>query len=417
MIQKSELTAGDTVSRPARKPRILVLTSTFPRWRDDTEPSFVLDLCRRLAAVADIHVLAPHAQGAMREEIIDGIRVVRYRYFIPGLQNLAYEGGILARIRDKPLRALQLPLFAIALWWSALRKLHTWKPDLIHAHWVVPQGLIACLIGGGRVPVLCTSHGGDLHGLKSPVMLWLKAWTLRHCRRVTVVSANLLEQVRQLAPDVAVDIAAMGTDLTTQFVLPLVPDVRRRNEIVFVGRLVENKGLRFLLEAFANLAQRHTHPVLTIIGDGPLRYELTERARRLEIGHRVRFIGALQHSQLPVHYQRATIAAFPFAEQQGFGLVAVEAMGCGCPIIASDVPAIREIVTSEVSGLLVPPKDAIALAAGIERLLMDPALRDKFSRNALNSVRQRFDWSHVARSYSEIIGWEIARNNGRGNAA
>ena len=93
--------------------RILVTTSTFPRWENDVEPSFVYELCRRLKENYRIHVLAPHAPGALLEEQFDTIQVTRYRYFFNGWERLAYQGGILANLKQQPLRFGLVPFFGL----------------------------------------------------------------------------------------------------------------------------------------------------------------------------------------------------------------------------------------------------------------------------------------------------------------
>ena len=388
---------------PGTKPRILVLTSTFPRWQGDTEPRFVLDLCRHLSDFADLLVLAPYTPGAARTETLEGIEVRRFRYFPRAWQGVAYEGGIAARLRANPLRVFQLPFFFASLWWSTRRMVREWKPDVIHAHWIIPQGLIACFAAGKRLPVLCTSHGGDLHNFRSWIFKWLKARTLNRCRRITVVSESMLQRVREITTEVPVDVIPMGTDLEGQFVPPQNAISRTANELIFVGRLVEKKGLRYLLDALASLAEQSPDIILTVVGDGPLRQEMLTYADQLGIGNRVKFLGGVRHQELPRLYQRAALAVFPFGDQEGFGLVVVEAMGCGCPVIASDVPAIRENIVADVTGVLVPQKDSKALAGAIERSLADNRFRAALAAAALERVRTRFDWRCVTERFRLVI--------------
>ncbi|HEX7063027.1 MAG TPA: glycosyltransferase family 4 protein, partial [Woeseiaceae bacterium] len=363
---------------------------------------FVLDLCRYLSDHADIKVLAPHTAGAEPEEVVEGVRVRRFRYFIEPWQSIAYQGGMAAKIRARPIRVVQLPFFFAALWWSTFRSVREWKPDVIHAHWIIPQGLAACLAVGGRLPILCTSHGGDLQYLKSTFLQRVKAWALRRCRRITVVSRSMLPEVEALAPRVPVDVIPMGTDLSTQFVPPERSQERDEDEIIFVGRLVETKGIRYLLDAFSVLHQKMPRVKLTIVGDGPSRQDLTEHARRLGIVDRITFLGGLPHRDLPALYQRAAAAVFPFV-QEGFGLVVVEAMGCGCPVIVSDIPAMQETVVPDVTGIVTPPEDPEALARSIERCLCDESLRSRLAGSGLAAVRDRFDWSSITRAYLQVI--------------
>ena len=391
-----------------RKPRVLVLTSTFPRWKDDTEPRFVLDLCRYLSEYAEVRVLAPHAPGAALDEVLEHIQVRRFRYFVPAWQAVTNQGGIAARLAENRWRALQLPFFFVAFWFSSLRILREWKPDLIHAHWIIPQGLVACLAARNRIPVLCTSHGGDLYGLQSGLFQALKAWTLKRCRSVSVVSRGMVQQVKSLAPGTPVEVIPMGTDLQSLFTPPQNPGVRKDNEIVFVGRLVEKKGLRYLLEAFATLRRDRSDLHLTIAGDGPLRKEVLNQVSVLGQENNVQLLGGMPQRELPEIYRRATVAAFPFVvagdgDQEGFGLVIAEAMGCGCPVIASDLPAIGQSIEPGVTGILTPPGDPVALANALRQCLDDAMLRSRLAMSALASVRKQFDWPSIAAQYAQTI--------------
>jgi glycosyltransferase involved in cell wall biosynthesis len=306
-------------------------------------------------------------------------------------------------LRENPWRVLQLPFFFVALWWSSLRVIRVWKPDIIHAHWIIPQGLVACLVARNRIPVLCTSHGGDLHGLQSRPFQVLKGWTLRRCGIVSVVSRSMVRRVESLAPETQVEVIPMGTDLKVLFTPPNDQATRQVNEIIFVGRLVETKGLRYLLEAFAMVQRTQSDLMLTIVGDGPMRDKVRHLISVLGQEKNVRLLGGVRQSDLPEIYRRATLAVFPYADQEGFGLVVVEAMGCGSPVIASDLPAIREIVESGVTGILTPPGDSAALAGALRQCLADMTLRSRLARSALDSVRQQFDWPSIAARYAQAI--------------
>lgn len=394
------------------RPRILVLTSTFPRGGEDTEPRFVLDLCREIAKAADVVVIAPHTAGAAIEEDLEGVRVRRFRYFISRWQSVAYRGGIMARLKENPWRALQIPFFLVGLWRAVYRESRTWKPNAIHAHWIVPQALVACLAAPRTIPILCTSHGGDLHGLRGTFFGKLKAFALRRCRATTVVSESMVPKLRSLGVIEHVDVIPMGTNLTL-FAPPATESARDTDHVLFVGRLVEKKGVVHLLNAMHILKRAGRHLRLTIAGDGPLRSELLRQAADLGIADDVVFVGSIAHTDLPELYQRATVAVFPFVvasdgDAEGFGLVVVEAMGCACPVIASDIPAVRQTIEPEVTGVLAPPGDAAALAQTIERLVDSPPLRAKLAATALENVRSRFDWNAVGAQYRDVISRILA---------
>lgn len=396
-----------------RKAAILVLTSTFPRWMGDTEPPFVLELCRRLAVSYEVWVLAPHAPGAAVREQLDGLNVVRYRYFPARLENIAYEGGITAKLRKTPANYLVLPFFILSQWLAVRRLLRQKAFAAIHAHWLIPQGLIAvtCAATRTRPPILCTSHGGDLFGLKGFAAEWIKRLVLRRAQRHTVVSqAMKCAEIELGAAPEQIDVIPMGVDLRETF----IPGQAARSDtsLLFVGRLVEKKGLAYLLEALPPLLTDFPDLTLTIAGDGPDRSALEQLATSLGLATHVRFLGRISNDQLPALYQRAEIVVFPSimargGDQEGFGLVAVEALGCECALIATDLPAMRDFVEDRVNALIVPQKDAHGLTIALRTLLDNPALRLRLQKAGRLSVLDRFDWPVIADRYARIIQYLI----------
>jgi glycosyltransferase involved in cell wall biosynthesis len=405
----------DVPGAPAR-PRLLVLTSTFPRWAGDREPPFVFDLSHRLAQQFEVHVLAPHAAGAQRRETLEGVHVHRFRYAPQRLQQLAYDGGILARLRERPWRLLLVPCLLLAQAWTLRRLLARQQFDVMHAHWLIPQGLVAVLAGATRrVPMLCTSHGGDLFGLRGPLPSRLKRLVLARCRAVTVVSQAMREAVLELRPGQAVDIIPMGTDLLGCFTpAPIVG--REPNTVLFAGRLVEKKGVSYLIDAIARLRGQGRAVVLRIAGNGPELEGLRARAQRLGIASAVDFMGAVDHSRLADLYRRASVAVVPSVvaaggDQEGFGLVIVEAMGCECPVVASRLPAIGDIAIDGETALLVPPTDPAALADAIATVLDDPAAARRRAIAARARVVEHFDWVSIASRYAALLERLIGRSD------
>ncbi|NMF99892.1 glycosyltransferase family 4 protein [Aromatoleum toluolicum] len=396
-------------SESTRKAAILVLTSTFPRWMGDTEPPFVLELCRRLAVSYEVWVLAPHAPGAAVREQLDGLNVVRYRYFPARLENIAYEGGITAKLRKTPANYLVLPFFILSQWLAVRRLLRHKAFAAIHAHWLIPQGLIAitCAATRTRPPILCTSHGGDLFGLKGFAAEWIKRLVLRRAQRHTVVSQAMKRAEIELgaAPE-RIDVIPMGVDLRETFIPGQA--ARSGTSLLFVGRLVEKKGLAYLLEALPPLLTDFPDLTLTIAGDGPDRSALEQLATSHGLATHVRFLGRICNDQLPALYQRSEIVVFPSimargGDQEGFGLVAVEALGCECALIATDLPAMRDFLEDRVNALIVPQKDAHGLTIALRTLLDNPALRLHLQKAGRLSVLDRFDWPVIADRYARII--------------
>ena len=391
-------------------PRLLVLASTFPRWVGDTEPAFVFALCKHLSQHYQVHVLAPHAPGAAVLETMDGITVHRFRYAPERMQTLSYQGGIISRLRQNRWRALLIPLFLLTEARAVRRLLRQYDFQAIHSHWIVPQTLALRLgtLGMRHVPpVLCTSHGGDLFGLQGRSAVALKRWALARCDAITVVSRAMVPPARALAPRLEPGVIPMGTDLTERFV-PDPDSTRAPNQLLFVGRLVEKKGVLQLLEALARLVPKHPALRLTIAGMGPLQTQLEERAARADLQGHVEFLGGVPHDQLPQLFRRTTAAIVPSVvaeggDQEGFGLVIVEAMGCACPVVVSDLPAIRDIVGEQDIARRVPPGDIDALANAIDHLLTDPEATQARAQRALAQVRSRFDWASISEAYRQTL--------------
>lgn len=395
-----------------RAPRIsiLVLTSTFPRWRGDVEPPFVHELARRLTDSFDVHLLAPHAPGSKRREILDGVHVHRFRYAPSVLERLAYQGGILANLKKSPLLFGLVPFFLSAQLLAAIHLLMRQPIQVIHAHWIFPQGMIALLartLSHSKAKVLCTSHGGDLYGLKGAVFSRVNRMVADACDHLTVVSRSMRGDLMKLGVESRkVSIIPMGVDLRHRFVPPAVPS--STESLLFVGRLVEKKGLRYLLAAMPKILKRFPRTHLTVAGDGPSRLELEKLASDLGLRARVRFLGALKNEELPAVYQRAGFVIFPSVvsadgDREGFGLVLVEALGCGCACVVTDLPAMMDIVQDKKTAIVVRQKNPDEIAAAVIRLLTDPGLRSEMVREGRRQVLESFDWWIIAAKYQAVF--------------
>ena len=389
---------------------ILVLTSTYPRWTGDTEPAFVHSLCRELARHYSVTVLAPHYPGASRREVMDEVTVIRFRYFLPFAERLAYDGGIVANLKNNRLKLLLVPFFLASQFAAFCRLCARHKFDLIHAHWVIPQGLVAVL---GRIVVcrkasiLCTSHGGDLFSLKGGLAQAMKRYVFGRCDRVTVVSRAMKEHLQRMGWKTHhVSVQSMGVDLAGRF----TPDsnAAREADIVFVGRLVEKKGVKTLIEAVSYLIPEQPSLRLRIVGDGPEKALLVQLAEKLNVTEHIDFIGAIPNEEVPAFYRSARIAVVPSVvasdgDQEGLGLVAVEALGCGCATIVSDLPALRDVVRDAETGLVFPAGNSIELGRKIRQLLADEELLERLAGNGRTHVMQHFDWKHIGNRYHRIM--------------
>ncbi|THU03708.1 glycosyltransferase family 4 protein [Lampropedia puyangensis] len=395
----------------ASRKTLLVLASTYPRWAADHEPGFVHELAKRLTAQFHVIVLCPHAKGAAQTEVMDSVEVVRYRYAPEFLETLVNDGGIVTNLKMHRWKALLVPGFVLAQAWQAWRLCRTRKVDVIHAHWLIPQGLIAVALHnlpGCKVPFLVTSHGADLYALRSKPLTALKRWVLGRASAATVVSSAMVDEVARIGGDVRkVSVLSMGVDLAKRFV-PGDPQKRSANELLFVGRLVEKKGLRYLLAAMPEVLKLRPDVRLKIAGFGPEEEALAEQVRSLSLGHAVQFLGAVPQADLPALYQQAALFVAPFiraesGDQEGLPVALMEAVACGCPAIAGDVAGLQDIFDDSVRVCIVNPHDSVALKNSILRDLQqrEAALhRVAVMRDAL---LDKLDWTQIAGRYANLL--------------
>lgn len=194
--------------------------------------------------------------------------------------------------------------------------------------------------------------------------------------------------------------------------------VRRRHGIredarvlLFVGaldRAHDFKGVDLLIKVFAELSDDRC--MLLIVGDGDLKVRYEQLARELEVAARVRFVGAKSHEELPSYYAAADLVVLPSFPPESFGVVLIEAMACGKPIVASNIPGVRSVVCDGENGLLVRPGDSDDLTNKLQQLLADASRGREMGARGRARVEERYAWSviipRLGKIYEEVVGQE-----------
>jgi len=418
--------------------RILVLATTFPRWKGDTEPAFVLDVSQALVERGhQLVALVPHAAGAAREETFEnlssvlktasgsgesagetraGLRVVRFPYWPSERgQQLCYNGGALPNLRQSWMARLNLPAF---LWqqrrWVG-RLLRREPFDLIHSHWILPQGFFAVRQARqANLPVVLTAHAGDIFPLRRPGLRALLRYTLERAAAVTANSRATAAELLQVAPGISPAVIPMGVDLERFSPRPEQARALRQalapngSLILHVGRFAPKKGQTYLLRAMPHILQRRPEARLALIGFGPLQPALQSEARSLGLGERVHFIGKVPHEEMPDYFAAADVFVLPSivspsGDTEGLGVVLLEALAAGTPVVASRVGGIPDIVRDGETGLLVEEKQPEALAKAILQLLEQPALGRRLIEEGRRHIEQFFSWPGVARRFESLF--------------
>ena len=325
--------------------RVVVLTTSWPRTESEFAGRFVADAVERLRERGvEVEVLAPGSG---------------YRDY-----GLAYGGGVAANVRR---RLWLAPLLLLSMWRATRRAAR--DADLVHAHWL----LTAAVARFAGKPFVVTLHGSGSAGRFSDVEL-----ARRHPRLVRAL-LRPAAAVISVSETVAAPVRAAGVDAV---VIPngvRVPDEvgppAEPPEVLYVGRLSPEKNVDTLMEAVGDLN-------LVVAGDGPLRARVPKA------------LGAVPHAEVERLLERASVVVAP-CEREGFGLAAAEALAFGRPVVAAAGGALLELVDDEETGLFVPPRDAHALRAAVERLLGDRELRERLGREAHERARDRFGWDAV----------------------
>ena len=328
-------------------------------------------------------------RDATRE--VDGITVTYLRY--PNLPLGVAPGAhasLLHRYLEGPLRRLR----------------RSFPFELIHAHRLFPTGYVALRLAREfDLPGVISAVGSDVHThpKRNRGIGRRTEDAINAADAVLAVSQDLADQIHDLArPTRPVQVVHMGVDTDRFSPAPASPEIRAALGLPTEGvgicsvcRLVTEKGLNELLEAFERISNDHPRTWLAIVGDGPLRDELKSRMRTRNPGGRVFLVGARPHSEVPAFVNAADIFVLS-SYNEGLPNVVLEAMACARPVVATDVGGVSEALEDGVSGTLVPARAVGPLTAALDRLIRSPELGRAMGNAGRDRIRSEFSWTRTA---------------------
>lgn len=401
--------------------RILFLASTLPRFVNDHQAPFVLEQAEAWKARRPddrVIILAPHDQAAARRETIGDVQIRRFQYFVPArLQGLAYP-AILPNLKRNPLLSLQVLPFLWAEYVAAKRIIREEDIDLVYAHWVMPQGVVARRLSRAtNVPYVIQNHSSD-------IAIFLKAGDLgRSAARKIIREARGMFCVNQRQKEIALGLfePASRTEVAQKIiVLPMgvgmdVSAVRPTGDgeasstytLATISRLSRKKGIDLLIAAAERLAEKGRVFPIGIAGDGEDRDALTAMRRRADIT----FLGFVSGAEKIDFFNSSRVMAFPSvsagADVEGMPVALLEALCCGkASVIGPDtnVAILEEWERiSEDVILLNDPRDVDEFAGAIERLVdLDQASLATRSAH-LRKVMARYLWENLIDEYIAAI--------------
>jgi glycosyltransferase involved in cell wall biosynthesis len=396
--------------------RIAVLGSTYPRAADDHEVPWLRESVKRLAARGHkVTVIAPAYLG-LKDHEIDGIEVRRFRYAPARWEMLTHGEGAPNKLKKNPilkLLTLTYVLGGIGAAWKICRKEQI---DILHVHWPFPHGLMALLparLGGVKVVSSCHSAEFAL-AAKSKLSTSLLALSLRQSEVITANSTHTASLVKKASQRTA-EIVPWGA--TVKVEPSSKQDPQAIPLLLFSGRLIERKGVNFLLRAMpAILAERQARLVIT--GDGHCRREWEDLTRELGLREAVTFAGFVSNEQLGSLFRSCSVYVHPAiydsrGDTEGLGVVLVEALSHRKPVVASKVGGIVDVIKDGETGLLVPEKDPEAIAEAVLRLLKDPDYADRLGEQGCAYATDYFNWDRIMDRYENIYRKCVLSDGGR----
>ncbi len=384
--------------------RVLFLTHSFPRHAGDVAGSFVLRLATALGEEGiEVRVVAPAAAGVPAREHIGAVAVERFRYAPRRLETLAYVGNMASQVRDSWGARLALAGMLGAELTATLRAERSFKPDLLHAHWWFPNGVVGAWAGRlTRTPMVTTFHGTDIRMARAfPASRPIFRQVLRRSSAVTAVSRWLAAEAQEMS-GIMPKVAPMPVEAAIFTPGASGPHPGR---LLFVGRLMRQKGVDVLLRTLALLSP---DIALDIVGDGEERAALEALARSLGVSARITWHGAQPGHTLPDFYRSAVALVVP-SVHEGLGLVAVEAQLCETPVVAFASGGLMDVVEHGVTGMLVEQRDPAALAAALIAVLARPDRGASLGRAGRERALSYFSPAVAARRYADIYRTALGR--------
>jgi glycosyltransferase involved in cell wall biosynthesis len=397
--------------------RILFIASAYQRHEGDVITPWLGESIAALRSRGvDVEVLAPAFRGS-GTHVVGGVRVHRFRYAPAGWETLSHDAPIPAQLRERPARFALVPGYVAAASAAAVRLAMTRRFDVIHAFWPFPHalpGMVARL--ATDLPLVSTFFGAELH--------WLPArhgWARSAIRAIarasdatTAISSFTARELRAVAPTASPAVIPFGAAVAAREPSDSdrAPFATAQTNFLFVGRLVPRKGVDVLLRALATPALLDAR--LTIVGDGSERPRLEALATTLRVSSRVTFTGLVAAPALDAHFRACDALALPAVDDalsgtEGLGVVLIEALSYGKPVVASDIGGIPDVVRHGETGLLVPPGDPSALAAALASLAESPEWARTLGATGRADVRDRFSWARIADDLTAVYRGAVAR--------
>jgi glycosyltransferase involved in cell wall biosynthesis len=399
---------------------VVMVTTSYPRFPGDSVGTFMEPIARSVAARGHaVHIVAPWHPLVARPREEHGVQFHFYRYApLRSLNVFGYAAAMRADVRLRGAAYLAAPL-ALAQGWRTARKIaRRHGATVMHGHWVVPGGITASL-AAPDVPLVVSLHGSDVYVAET--LAPARAAARRAFRRagfVTACSADLATRAIALGADPSrIETVPYGVDAGRFHPDPAARRARRHELgvsdavplCVAAGRLVRKKGFEYLVDAIAAVPQA----VVAIAGEGTLHDELRERARAAGVAGRVRLLGNQTQDRVGELFAAADMICVPSVRDDsgnvdGLPNVVLEALASGTPVITTTAGGIGAVVEDQRTAMVVPERDAAAIAAAMANIASNPDAARQLGAAARAEVSARFGWERAAARFEAAYDRALA---------
>jgi glycosyltransferase involved in cell wall biosynthesis len=386
---------------------VVMVTSSYPRYPGDGVGSFMEPIAKGVAALGhEVHLVAPWHPAITRGKEEDGVFFHFYKYApVASLNVFGYASGLRADTDVRSAAWAVAPIALAAGWFKAWRVATKRRATMMHGHWVIPNGVMAAA-AARDLPLVISVHGSDVYVAERHKVAGTMARRAFHrAGAVTACSDDLHQRA-----------VALGADQARTTTVPYGVDTRRfapnpavRSEVraslgvgtaplLFTGgRLVSKKGFEYLIDAVRTLAPQHPGLMLAIAGEGDLAAPLRARAEGLPI----RFLGNQSQDDVARYAAAADIVVVPSIRDDagnvdGLPNFALEALASATPVVATVAGGLPQAITDRENGLLVPERDAAALAAAITQLIASPDEARAIGGRARQRIERDYSWKRTA---------------------
>ncbi len=377
--------------------KVLVLSTRYPLTKDDYQAIFLKTLYEQMAEESpevNIELLAAdHIDVNDSESPFPNLNIIRFQYWFKKHQDLFYHEAFLSNIKQNKSIAMMIPVFIAMLFFTGIKRIIKNRPDIIHAHWALPCGFIGVILSKiFRIPLVVTSHGGDVYGMNKGIPRKFLKFVYNNAHAINPVSQPLAEEIVDILPAAKPKIWVKSMGVNTEK-FHYVPNAKEKvgvaedkKLVLFVGRLAEVKGVRYLIEAFDQIQKNRPDLVMYLIGIGNQEEELKGIVTKKGLDHNIKFLGSVMNKELLKYYSACDVLVQPSVPaaggREGVPVTLMEALICHANIVASRIGGMATFEGFR-NITLVEPGNVAEIGAGILKMTAlekayNPKVADQF---------------------------------------